>query len=113
MLALALAAALALNPAVTPDTLASTICRPGWAKAQRPSSAWVAKAAGPHVAGETVDHVLAISLGGAPRDRANLRRQTVALAKLKDADEARLHRAVCSGRMTLAAAQAALAALWP
>lgn len=116
---LGLALAFALNPAVTPAAIDATICVPGWAASVRPASSYTraferrALQAGADPRGFVVDHQLPISLGGAPRDPANLRLQAVAAAKAKDLDERRLHRAVCSGRMGLEAAQDELLRRWP
>jgi hypothetical protein len=46
-----------------------------------------------------------LALGGAPRDPANLRPVPLAVAEQHDLWETRLHKAVCDGSLTLAAAQ--------
>lgn len=114
---LAVAAAL-LNPAVTPQTLDETICRPGYTKTIRPTPAYVASlkrltlGRGPEAKGYVMDHVVPLELGGAPM-APNLRPQPKAEARVKDREENRLHGAVCSGRMTLRDAQAQMLADWP
>jgi hypothetical protein len=54
-----------------------------------------------------VDHVIPRELGGAD-DVLNLQPQPWREAHRKDVDENRLHRAVCAGTITLAAAQQAM-----
>lgn len=115
--ALAVAAAM-LNPAVTPATVATTVCVPNWTAAARPTKAqeWnlkrklLALRPGAKASDYTLDHIVAISVGGSPFNPANLQLQTVAEAKRKDVLEASVHRAVCAHRMALADAQAALVA---
>lgn len=51
------------------------------------------------------DHLVAIELGGHPRDPRNLWPEPIAQAHIKDTWELTLNRAVCAGRMTLATAQ--------
>jgi len=58
------------------------------------------------------DQLVPIELGGAPTDQRNLWPQTIAMAAVKERDERRLHTDVCAGRITLAAAQAQMAANW-
>lgn len=50
------------------------------------------------------DHIVPRQLAGAD-DVANLQLQLKAVAKRKDVDETRLHRAVCAGQVSLGAAQ--------
>lgn len=100
-----------LNSAVTQATVGETICRRGWAQSVRPSSAWSSKVkrsqlpAGASMRDWVLDHVMPIELGGAPKDVANLRIVPVVRAKADDKEEDRLHRSVCDGSMTLAAAR--------
>jgi hypothetical protein len=115
--ALAIAAAM-LNPQVTPDTLGLTICRPGYTKVIRPPNSYITMIktrllpAGADREAYVVDHSIALEIGGAPR-WPNLRVQTIAEAKRKDVLEHALHRAVCSGAISLPAAQAEMARRWP
>jgi hypothetical protein len=51
------------------------------------------------------DHLVAIELGGHPRDPRNLWPEPIAQAHIKDAWELTLNRAVCAGRMTVTTAQ--------
>jgi hypothetical protein len=114
--ALALAASL-LNPAVHPDTIAQTICRPGYTKTVRPSTSYVRiwkrlnLKAGVDPRSVVVDHIVPLELGGNPL-APNLQLQKKAEAHRKDLAENRQHRAVCSGRVFLRDAQAQMAG-WP
>jgi hypothetical protein len=47
-----------------------------------------------------------------PRSLDNLWMQPLTEARVKDADENRMHRAICDGRVTLRAAQAAILLRW-
>ena len=58
-----------------------------------------------------IDHLVPLELGGSNRP-ANLWPQTYADSKRKDRVESELHEAVCSGAMTLHAAQQAIAHDW-
>lgn len=118
----------AANPAVTKDNLAQTICAPSpapgqetWTASQRPPSAYttglkrrqlIEFSEPGSIAQYKEDHLIALEIGGAPKDPHNLFPQPTADAKRKDADERALHAAVCSGAMTLADAQAQMAQQW-
>ena len=116
----------ALNPAVTPQTIASTICTTGWTATVRPPVA-VTEAikrrmitsygayAGSDPTLYELDHLIPLELGGAPLDEANLWPQAwdgPAGAHAKDLVENRLHAAVCAGRMAFDAAQRRIATDW-
>jgi hypothetical protein len=58
-----------------------------------------------------IDHLIPLELGGSNRP-ANLWPQTYQDSKVKDRVEGELHDAVCSGAMTLDAAQRAIAKDW-
>lgn len=58
-----------------------------------------------------LDHLVPLELGGA-NDAANLWPEVGHIPNAKDAVEEHLHNAVCSGRVTLAAARSAIAANW-
>ena len=72
----------ALNPAVTPGTVAATICVPGWARTVRPPRGFTSYLKRRQLAGlgfpdrrmrdYEEDHLIPLSLGGAPADRRNL-----------------------------------------
>lgn len=114
LLAPLLGQAQSLNPQVTQENIHETICVPGWTKTVRPSSSWAAKtkltllkAQGLEFrdrAGYELDHIVPLGLGGAPKDLANLQLQPWEGdhgARKKDIVENRIHRAVCSGKLTL------------
>src|SRR6266508_1545795 len=103
-----------LNPAVTQATIRTTICVAGWTAKVRPPASYTGPLeqrqirelglpGGP--ADYELDHLMPLALGGAPRDPANLRPVPLKIAKQHDVWETRLHRAVCDGSSTLAAAQ--------
>lgn len=112
------------DPRVTPDGIASTICRRGYAASVRPPKEVTNRIKirvvhrygldGTPFAAIELDHLVPLSLGGASTER-NLwpelragRRGAVA----KDDVEVRLHDEVCSGRLGLRAAQQAIARDW-
>ena len=117
----------AVNPEVTQSDLNSTICASGFTATIRPPESItepekVASAAaygytGPlHVA--EYDHLISLELGGDPNDAANLWVEppdsptATTVANTKDKLENRLNSLVCSGQVTLAAAQQAIAGNW-
>lgn len=61
--------------------------------------------------GWVIDHRLPLELGGSNAE-SNLFPQPRAEAKVKDREESRLHRAVCSGQMTLSTAQSEMLRNW-
>ena len=106
-----IAADLPTNPAVTQETLATTICAPGWTKTVRPS-AWETGRIKIKLIRELelpeelltdfeLDHRIPLALGGAPEDPRNLELQPWDEAGDKDAVEACLSRAVCAGKIGL------------
>lgn len=106
----------ALNPAVTPATVRATICVPGYSSRIRPSTSYTtpikyALLAKRHLPGTIrsyqLDHLVSLSIGGAPRARTNLWMQPLAQARRDDLLEARWHRAICTGITTLRGAQRA------
>lgn len=115
----------ALNPAVTPSTVATTICVSGWTATVRPPQTYtealkrkqLAAFATRHpgdknwtAATTEEDHRMPLELGGAPSDEHNLSPEENAGGK--DADETSFRRAVCAGKLTLAEAQQRFAAKW-
>ncbi|WP_438827975.1 hypothetical protein [Streptomyces tropicalis] len=120
----------ALNPKVTARTLASTICNPhGYTSRIRPpvSVTGKEKTANARSYGFTgslhdaeYDHLVSLELGGDPNDPRNLwveppspgHRPGSGANNDKDKVETHLHTAICSGRVTLAAAQKAIATNW-
>ena len=113
---------LPLNPAVTEETLASTICLPGWTATVRPPASYTnhIKKQRMHelelplelIADFQLDHKISLSLGGAPSDPRNLVLQDEDEAHQKDVVEKCLPRAVCEGRVSLRAAQEAMWRDW-
>jgi hypothetical protein len=117
----------AINPAVTQATISTTICVPGWTRTVRPPSDYTSRlkrqqlraggGADQRMADFEEDHLIPLSLGGAPADPRNLwpqPRQAVEgwSAERKDALEERLNRLVCAGQVALADAQHAMATNW-
>lgn len=92
-----------LNPAVTPKTVNQTICVPGWASAYRAAH----PVKGPAAPGMVRDHNVSIELGGSS-DASNIRLQTVASSRAKDALENDLNDLVCAGLIPLGTAQRAI-----
>ncbi len=109
---------LPLNPAVTQATIGDTICKEGWTKSVRPPYSLShgiklekLRAAGLTEADKTrfeLDHLIPIDLGGAVYNPNNLALEPWDEAKQKDAIEACLAAAVCSGMITLEAARQAI-----
>lgn len=118
------------NPAVTQATIGSTICKSGWTATIRPplavTQAIKARSLTDYgrpqsdAASTELDHLLSLELGGAPADPANLwvepnyavPHPTSFDHNPKDPLENRLKHAICSGQVTLAAAQAAFLTDW-
>lgn len=114
----------ATNPAVSQANLAETICVSGYTATIRPPTSYTTPLkiqqmarygfGGPPSDYEE-DHVIALELGGDPRDPRNLWPQPVigaGAAGLKDRLENWAHAEVCAGRMTLADAQQRMASDW-
>lgn len=97
---LALAAALILNPQVTPATIHQTICVPGFATTYRRHH----PVRVPARRGYIRDHIVSIELGGSSA-KANIQYQTRADSLAKDRLEDALRDAVCAGRVQLIDAQ--------
>ncbi len=121
----------AFNPAVTPATIGSTICRRGWTATVRPPESYTAplkvqQIAAYHYpytspAAYEEDHLIPLELGGAPSDPRNLWPEPYSItlpdgtpvgARVKDAYEDALHREVCAGTLTLAEARARIGIHW-
>lgn len=106
-----------LNPAVTQDTIATTVCVPGWAAKIRPPKSYTNALkrkqlpAGADPALYEEDHLMPLSLGGAPRDPKNLWPILWPRARLDDAWETRLHRELCAGKVSLSVAQTEISAV--
>lgn len=111
----------ATDPRVTPATIHTTICIPGWSAKVRPPESVTEpeklasmRAYGIHASPRLYeyDHLIPLSLGGAPNAPANLWPERGAIPNAKDVVELRLHLAVCSGREELRQAQRAIATNW-
>ena len=111
----------ALNPAVSPATISTTICVPGYSTRIRPSESFTyelkrSQMAAWGLAGSTSqteeDHLVPLSLGGAPSDSANLWPEPGGIPNPKDRLEYRLYRMVCAGQIDLRSAQLAIASNW-
>jgi hypothetical protein len=113
---------LPLNPAVAQETISQTICRAGWTRAIRPPHGRMRRVKrrrlaeigepASHARRYELDHLIPLTLGGAPSDPRNLALQPLAEARHKDAIESCLASAVCQGRTTLADAQRAIWTNW-
>jgi hypothetical protein len=118
------ASCIAVNLAVTAETIATTICIRGRIKDNRlrPGSAFIrdmklklGSAAGlsPEASlSMTLDHIIPLELGGHPSAESNLQLQDVGEARLKDNAEMLLNALVCSGFAPLDDARAAIARNW-
>ena len=107
----------AIDPAITQDTIDATICRPGYARAVRPAYAITgplkrrmmdAQHPGEPMADYELDHLIPISIGGAPLDARDLwlqPRRGQANAGDKNVLAYVLWRLVCTHQVPLATAQ--------
>ncbi len=117
----------ATNPQVTQATIGSTICVSGYTSSIRPPSSitsvekTASKAAYSYTGSPyTVeyDHLIPLELGGDPNDPRNLWAEpnddpnATSFNNSKDLLENRLNALVCSGQLSLAAAQQAIATNW-
>lgn len=117
----------ATNPGVVQANIRSTICVREWTQTVRPPEAVTARIKTERMAAYGVpdteratvelDHLVPLELGGAPNDLANLWPEVSDLPgagfrNTKDTVERRLRHAVCTGRITLADAQHAIATDW-
>jgi len=117
----------AINPTVTQETIGTTICVRGWTRTVRPPEQYTYALkrqqvrkwgyADRRLGHYEEDHLVALGIGGAPDDPRNLwpepRESSDGwTADRKDELESELNRLVCSGRLSLAAAQHAMAHDW-
>ena len=109
-----------IDTVVTPANIRQTICRPGgYTKSIRPPESQTERAKfgvsypsygiNPRVSEE--DHLVPLELGGS-NDITNLWPEVGSIPNPKDSVENALNRAVCGGRVTLTAAQVAIARNW-
>jgi hypothetical protein len=120
-----------INPNVTEDTKATTICMSDWTKTIRPPSAYTSALKLVQIveygysdrspSHYQEDHLVPLEIGGAPRDPANLWPEpndivlpdgTEVGSDAKDNLENYLHRQVCAGTMPLGDAQRLIAGDW-
>jgi len=103
-----------LNAAVTQATIGSTICKRGWTSTVRPPTGYTSPLKLRQMAayGETglpaayqEDHLISLELGGHPTDPRNLWPEPYPRAGDVDRIENDLNAQVCSGALSLAAAQ--------
>lgn len=116
----------ATNPDVTQATISQNICNLNWStKSIRPPVSYTTplkikqialyKYADTSTASYEEDHLISLELGGSPTDPKNLWPEPYAGkygAHQKDLVENYLHKEVCSGAMTLGAAQTAISSDW-
>jgi hypothetical protein len=103
-----------LNPDVTQANINSTICRHGWTKTIRPPTSYTNELTKKqmreyNVGGSSTDyqedHLISLELGGHPTDPRNLWPEPYPRAAEVDSTENDLNARVCSGDLSLAAAQ--------
>ena len=117
----------ALNPDVSQDNIAETICVQGWTRTVRPPVSYTEDLkrrqireygyADRRLGHYEADHLVPLALGGSPTDPRNLwpepRRSDDGWdADRKDELEYALNRLVCAGRLPLSEAQRAIATDW-
>src|SRR5262245_8041328 len=118
----------AVDPRVTQANVGQTICVRGYTRTVRPPVGVTTEIkrrmiraygayAGTDLRSYELDHLINLSIGGAPADEANLwpearNAQGPRGAEAKDAVELYLQRQVCASRMPLAEAQRAIATDW-
>jgi hypothetical protein len=115
----------AINPDVTQYNIQSTVCVKGYTKTIRPPSHFTNKLkkrqmreygyADRNPKHYEEDHLIALSIGGAPHDQQNLwpePRKSEWNAKKKDRLEFVLYKMVCANELSLAEAQQAMAEDW-
>ncbi|MCW2318857.1 hypothetical protein M2322_004426 [Rhodoblastus acidophilus] len=112
----------ALNLEVRQETIATTICTPGWTQSIRPyvsetkriKSKMLAAIGEPidHRNRYQLDHIIPLALGGAVVDQQNLALQPIEEARDKDVVERCLSSLVCQGQVGLEDAQSAIWEDW-
>jgi hypothetical protein len=104
----------ALNRQVTQASIKRTICLDGWTAKVRPPLSYLLRLKREQVRQRRLpgtaddydeDHFIPLELGGHPRDPLNLWPQPIDEARRKHTWGLALNHAVCTGHMTLAAAQ--------
>ena len=109
----------AIDPAVTQANIGSTICKSGYTATVRPPTSQTNKLKAQMYTAygiktgtpSELDHLVSLELGGA-NDALNLWPEVGKVPNPKDKVENDLHTAVCAHKVTLAAAQQAIASNW-
>jgi hypothetical protein len=103
-----------LNPDVTEETIAETICARGWTRTIRPPTEYTnalklkqmrAYGLSGSPSDYQEDHLISLELGGHPTDPRNLWPEPYPRAAKVDQVENELNARVCSGSLSLAEAQ--------
>ena len=117
----------AVDPHVTQADIHRTICVHGYTRTVRPPESYTNRVKRQQITAYhyadrkmhdyELDHLISLELGGAPSDPRNLWPEPYHVvggwnAHAKDRLENRLHRLVCSGKLSLAAAQGLIAHHW-
>ena len=115
----------AINPAVSQENLQQTVCQRGYTKTIRPSAYFTNRLKREQIRqlaysdrnprNYEEDHLIPLSLGGAPDDPRNLWPQPLYStwnARQKDDLEFVLYKMLCHGEIPLATAQNAIASDW-
>jgi hypothetical protein len=109
-----------LNPDVTQENIAATICTEGWTRTIRPPTTYTNDlklrqmreyGVGGSPSDYQEDHLISLELGGHPTDPRNLWPEPIVRAQRVDHTENDLNAKVCSGELTLAEAQGRESAL--
>jgi len=111
-----------VDPAVTQDNLATTICHTGYTQTVRPPVSYTQKLKKEQIAAYGYsdtklqdyeeDHLISLELGGSPTDPKNLWPEPHASFNEKDKVENYLHAQVCKGTKTLREAQNEISTNW-
>ncbi len=117
----------AIDPSVTQENVGSTVCVVGYTKTVRPPVSYTNSLKAAQLSGSysrygttnmklfEEDHLIPLSLGGAPRDPKNLWPEPWAGgvgARKKDVLELKMHLMVCAHQISLRAAQGIFASNW-
>lgn len=112
----------AINAAVTQTNIKNTICKKGWTATVRPSESYTEQLKRKQLEAYghsrllahwyEEDHLVPLEVGGAPSSPHNLWPEWGAPPNPKDEVESAANHAVCSGRMTLAAARQGFEKNW-
>ena len=111
-----------IDPGVTQNNIASTICLAGYTKTVRPSVSYTDNLKKQQIQDYGYqdtkmgdfeeDHFISLELGGSPKDPKNLWPEPHPSINEKDKVENYLHSQVCSGKLTLFKAQQEITKNW-